>query len=69
MHWNSLTCPDSVRPNPGPDAQGRLHNCPVAEGIVTAEVLRVLHTLIALRMLLISLPTSQQRRFLTYQVI
>ena len=32
-------------------------------GIVTAEVLRVLRTLIAIRMLLISLPTSQQRRF------
>ena len=62
----SHSCPDNARPNPGPDAQGRLHSCSVAEGIVTAEVLRVLRTLLAIRMPLISLPTIQQRRFLTY---
>jgi hypothetical protein len=42
----SNPCPHSGRPNPGPDAQGRLHSCSVAEGTVTAEVPRVLRTLI-----------------------
>ena len=57
----SNPCPDSGRPNPGPDAQGRLHSCSVAECIVTAEALRVLRTLIASRMRFVRVPTIQQR--------